>query len=35
VHSRVVTRFVATNHQVRVGNLKLAPSIRSVRVALA
>jgi len=35
VTSRVVTRFVATNHQVRVGNLKLAPSIRSVRVALA
>jgi hypothetical protein len=35
VTSHVVTRFVATNHQVRVGNLKLAPSIRSVRVALA
>jgi hypothetical protein len=35
VTSRVVTRFVATNHPVRVGNLKLAPSIRSVRVALA
>jgi hypothetical protein len=35
VTSRVVTRFVATNHQVRVGNLKLAPSIRSVRVAIA
>jgi len=35
VTNRVVTRFVATNHQVRVGNLKLAPSIRSVRVAIA
>ncbi len=35
VTSRVVTRFVATNHQVRVGSLKLAPSIRSVRVAIA
>jgi hypothetical protein len=31
----VVTRYVATNRQVRVGNLKLAPTIRSVRVALA
>jgi hypothetical protein len=31
----VVTRYVATNRQVRVGNLKLAPSIRSVRVAIA
>jgi hypothetical protein len=35
VTSRVVTRVVATNHQVRVANLKLAPSIRSVRVAIA
>lgn len=32
---RVITRYVRTNHPVRVGNLKLAPSIRSVRVALA
>jgi hypothetical protein len=32
---QVVTRTVATNHQVRVPNLKLAPSIRSVRVQLA
>lgn len=35
VTSRVVTRYVATNKQVRVGSLKLAPSIRSVRVAIA
>jgi hypothetical protein len=35
VQSRVITRFVATNHAVRVGGLKLAPSIRSVRVAIA
>ena len=35
VTSRVITRYVATNHQVRVGSLKLAPSIRSVRVAIA
>jgi hypothetical protein len=33
--SRVVLRTVATNRAVRVSNLKLAPSIRSVRVALA
>jgi hypothetical protein len=32
---QVVTRFVATNRTVRVGNLRLAPSVRSVRVALA
>ncbi len=32
---RVITRFVRTNHAVRVGHLKLAPSVRSVRVALA
>jgi hypothetical protein len=31
----VVTRYVATNRTVRVGNLRLAPSIRSVQVALA
>ena len=31
----VITRIVATNRQVRVGNLRLAPSVRSVRVALA
>lgn len=31
----VVTRYVRTNRQVRVGHLKLAPTIRSVRVALA
>ena len=35
VTHRVVTRYVATNRQVRVGHLKLAPSIKSVRVALA
>ena len=35
VSSRVITRYVATNKQVRVGSLKLAPSIRSVRVAIA
>ena len=35
VSSRVITRYVATNRQVRVGSLKLAPSIRSVRVAIA
>ncbi len=34
VSSRVITRYVDTNKQVRVGGLKLAPSIRSVRVAL-
>jgi hypothetical protein len=34
VSSRVITRYVVTNKQVRVGSLKLAPSIRSVRVAL-
>jgi len=33
--SRIVLRTVATNHAVRVPNLKLAPSIRTVRVALA
>jgi len=33
--SRVVLRSVATNHTVRVSNLKLAPSVRTVRVALA
>jgi hypothetical protein len=33
--SRVVLRSVATNHVVRVSNLKLAPSVRTVRVALA
>jgi hypothetical protein len=33
--SRVVLRTVATNRAVRVSNLKLAPSIRTVRVALA
>jgi hypothetical protein len=33
--SRVVLRTVKTNKAVRVPNLKLAPSIRSVRVALA
>ncbi len=31
----VITRTVATNHSVRVPNLRLAPSVRSVRVALA
>lgn len=31
----VVTRIVATNRTVRVGHLRLAPSVRSVRVALA
>ena len=35
VTSRVITRNVATNHQVRVGSLEAAPSIRSVRVAIA
>jgi hypothetical protein len=35
VTRQVVTRFVATNRTVRVGNLRLAPSVRSVRVALA
>ncbi len=35
VTRHVITRIVATNHQVRVGNLRLAPSVRSVRVALA
>ena len=33
--SHIVLRSVATNHAVRVANLKLAPSIKSVRVALA
>jgi hypothetical protein len=33
--ARVVLRTVKTNHMVRVPNLKLAPSIRTVRVALA
>jgi hypothetical protein len=32
---RVITRYVHTNRTVRVGNLRLAPSVRSVRVALA
>ena len=32
---QVVTRTVTTNSQVRVPNLKVAPSIRSVKVALA
>ena len=31
----IVLRKVATNHVVRVGNLKLAPSVVSVRVAIA
>ena len=35
VSSRVITRYVKTNQQVRVGGLKLAPSTRSVRVAIA
>jgi hypothetical protein len=35
VTRQVITRFVATNRTVRVGNLRLAPSVRSVRVALA
>ncbi len=38
VHGKVtrtsVTRTVATNKQVRVPNLKLAPSVRSVKVGL-
>lgn len=33
--SRVVLRTVATNHVVRVANLKLAPSVKTVRVAIA
>jgi hypothetical protein len=33
--SHIVLRSVATNHLVRVPNLKLAPSIKSVRVGLA
>lgn len=33
--SHVVLRSVKTNHQVRVANLKLAPSVKTVRVALA
>jgi hypothetical protein len=32
---QVVTRYVGTNHTVRVPNLRLAPSVRSVQVALA
>ncbi|HZO34460.1 MAG TPA: hypothetical protein VFB17_05225 [Gaiellaceae bacterium] len=32
---RVITRYVVTNHTVRVGHLRLAKSIRSVQVALA
>ena len=32
---RVVLRRVATNHVVRVANLKLAPSVKTVRVAIA
>ena len=35
VSSRVVYRYVTLNKSVRVPNLRLAPSIRSVRVALA
>jgi hypothetical protein len=39
VHGKVtrhtVTRYVATNKQVRVPNLKLAPTVRSVKVGLA
>ncbi len=33
--SRVVLRKVATNHVVRVAHLKLAPSVKTVRVAIA
>ena len=33
--SRVVLRTIATNHVVRVANLKLAPSVKTVRVAIA
>jgi hypothetical protein len=32
---RVITRYVKTNKVVRVANLKLAPSVKTVRVALA
>ena len=31
----IVLRKVATNHVVRVANLKLAPSVKTVRVAIA
>ena len=34
-HSRIVLRSVKTNHVVRVANLKLAPSVKTVRVAIA
>ena len=33
--SHIVLRKVATNHVVRVANLKLAPSVKTVRVAIA
>ena len=33
--SHIVLRTVKTNHVVRVANLKLAPTVKSVRVGLA
>jgi len=33
--SHIVLRKVATNRVVRVANLKLAPTVKSVRVAIA
>jgi hypothetical protein len=33
--SHILLRKVATNHVVRVPNLKLAPSVKTVRVAIA